>query len=47
MIKLIVDSICDLPEEIFEKYDVEVLPLRVLINDKEYLDRENITIDEV
>ncbi|MBC5629172.1 DegV family protein [Clostridium sp. NSJ-6] len=45
--KLIVDSICDLPEEIFEKYDVEVLPLRVLINDKEYLDRENITIDEV
>lgn len=47
MIKLIVDSICDLPEEIFEKYDVEVLPLRVLIDDKEYLDRENITIDEV
>lgn len=47
MIKLIVDSICDLPEEIFEKYDVEILPLRVLINDKEYLDRENITIDEV
>ncbi len=47
MIKLIVDSICDLPEEIFEKYDIEVLPLRVLINDKEYLDRENITIDEV
>lgn len=47
MIKLIVDSICDLPEEIFKKYDVEVLPLRVLINDKEYLDRENITIDEV
>ena len=47
MIKLIVDSICDLPEEIFEKYDVEVLPLRVLINNKEYLDRENITIDEV
>ncbi len=47
MIKLIVDSICDLPEEIFKEYDVEVLPLRVLINDKEYLDRENITIDEV
>lgn len=47
MIKLIVDSICDLPEEIFKKYDVEVLPLRVLINDKEYLDRVNINIDEV
>lgn len=47
MIKLIVDSICDLPEEILIKYDIEVLPLRVLINDKEYLDRVDITIDEV
>lgn len=47
MIKLIVDSICDLPGDILKKYDVEVLPLRVLINDKEYLDRVDITIDEV
>lgn len=47
MIKLIVDSICDLPEEMYDKYDIDILPLRVMINDKEYLDRVTITIDQV
>ena len=31
MIKLIVDSICDLPEEMYDKYDIDILPLRVMI----------------
>lgn len=47
MIKLIVDSTCDLPEEIINKHDIKILPLRVLLNDKEYLDRVDISIEEV
>lgn len=47
MIKLIVDSTCDLPEEIYKDNDISVLPLRVFINNKEYLDRVDISIEEV
>lgn len=47
MIKLIIDSICDLPKEIYDQYDIDILPLRVMINEKEYLDRVTITIDKV
>ena len=47
MIKLIVDSTCDLPEQIYKDNDISVLPLRVFINDKEYLDRVDISIEEV
>lgn len=45
--KIIIDSTTDLPKELIEKYDIDVLPLRVLINDKEYTDKETITVDEV
>ena len=27
MIKLIIDSICDLPQEIYDQYDIDILPL--------------------
>lgn len=47
MIKIIVDSTCDLPKEYMERYDIKVLPLRVSINDVEYIDRVNIEIEEV
>ncbi|MFL0247479.1 DegV family protein [Candidatus Clostridium stratigraminis] len=47
MIKIIVDSTCDLPEEILEKYSIRTLPLRILIKDKEYLDKRTIKIEEV
>ncbi|NLX62956.1 MAG: DegV family protein [Tissierellia bacterium] len=47
MMKIIIDSTTDLPKELIEKYDIDVLPLRVLINDKEYTDKETITVDEV
>ncbi len=47
MIKLIVDSTCDLPDEYIKKYDITVLSLKVLIEDKEYLDKKTITVDEI
>lgn len=47
MIKIIVDSICHLPEGMFEEYDIKVLPLKVSLNNVEYLDKVNIQVDEV
>lgn len=47
MIKIIVDSTCDLPQNILEEYDIKVMPLNVLINDVEYRDRVDIQTDQV
>ena len=38
MIKIICDSISDVPKEIIERYDVEVVPLTVIFNGIEYID---------
>ena len=46
MIKILCDSISDLPLEIIEKHNVDVVPLTVLFNGVEYLDRVDITNDE-
>ena len=42
MIKIICDSISDVPNEIIEKYDVEVIPLTVIFNGIEYIDGVDI-----
>lgn len=47
MIKIIVDSTCDLPEELLKRFDIYVLPLRVYLNEKEYKDKISINVDEV
>lgn len=47
MIKILVDSTCDLPDSIIKKYDIRVLPLRVLLEGKEYLDKKTIQVDDV
>lgn len=46
MIKILCDSITDLPLEIIEKYNVDIVPLTVLFNGVEYLDGVNLTNDE-
>ncbi len=46
-IALITDSTSDLDKEIVEKYDIKVLPLRIVYKDREYIDRVNITPKEV
>lgn len=46
MIKIICDSISDVPKELLEKYDVDMLPIRVIIDDKEYLAGVDIENDE-
>ncbi|MCM1992853.1 DegV family protein [Oceanirhabdus seepicola] len=47
MTKIIVDSTCDLPIEFLKENNIDVLPLRVLINDQEYFDKQNIKTEEV
>ncbi|WXR61630.1 DegV family protein [Peptostreptococcaceae bacterium AGR-M142] len=45
-IKLIGDSLCDIPKEIKEKYDIEIIPLTIIFDDKEYKDGIDLTNDE-
>lgn len=45
--KIVIDSTTDLSRELIEKYHIDVIPLRVLIDEKEYTDKETITVEEV
>ncbi|MGX4600600.1 DegV family protein [Faecalimicrobium sp. JNUCC 81] len=45
-IKIVCDSLTDLPKELIEKYDIEVVPLSVIFNEKEYIDGIDITKDQ-
>ena len=42
-IKVVTDSSCDLPQTLIEKYDIEVVPLDILLNGKEKM----MTPDEI
>lgn len=46
MIKLMADSTCDLPVDIIEKYNIGVAPLNIIIGDKTYQDKIDISSDE-
>jgi len=46
MIKIFTDSTCDLPPEVFTRYDITVLPLRVHFGQETFLDGVTITKDE-
>ena len=43
MIKILCDSISDLPVEIIDKYNIDVVPLTVICNENEYLDGFDIS----
>lgn len=45
MIKIFVDSGSSIKKEERETYGVEVLPLKILLGDTEYLDGENLSMD--
>ncbi|ADL50481.1 DegV family protein [Clostridium cellulovorans] len=46
-IKIITDSTCDLPKEVIERYDIEVVPLLVTIDNKTYHDGTGINFSEL
>ena len=45
--QIIVDSTCDLPRPLMERYRIRTLPLRVTLEGREYRDRVDLSIDEV
>jgi len=42
-IALVIDSTCDLPKEIIDKYQIHVVPLNVFFGESQFLDRLTIT----
>jgi len=45
-IALVVDSTCDLPVDLLEKYHIHVVPVRVNFGDDHYIDKVTINADE-
>lgn len=45
-IKIITDSICDVPKEYVEKYNIRVMPLTVNFGDKSFKDGIDLTLEE-
>lgn len=46
-VKIIADSTCDLSKELLEKYNISILPLHIVLGDKEYKDGFEISPDEI
>ena len=46
-VKILSDSACDLPKEIIEKYDIDILPIVVLNDEEEFLDKVNISPEKI
>ena len=46
-VKIIADSTCDLSDELFEKYDIDMIPLCIVMDEKSYYDRSEITPEEI
>lgn len=47
MVKIIADSTCDLSADLLARYEVEILPLHILLGDAEYEDGKSITPAEI
>lgn len=47
MIRIFSDSTSDLSDELIRKYDITVLPLFIILGEKEYKDREDISPAEI
>lgn len=47
MIKIISDSTCDLTKALLDKYHITILPLHVILGDKDLLDGVTVTPDEI
>ena len=46
-VKIIADSTCDLTKELLEKYDISIIPLHIVLGEKEYRDGSEISPDEI
>ena len=46
-VNIISDSTCDLSQELVEKYDIDILPLHILLGDAEFCDGKDISPDSI
>ena len=46
-VKIVADSTCDLSEELLRAYDITVIPLCIVMQEKSYFDVEEITPDQI
>lgn len=46
-IALLTDSACDIDEDTIAEYNINILPFRIIYNDREYVDKIEITPEEV
>lgn len=47
MVKIISDSTCDLSRELIERYDIQVLPLHIILGEKDYEDGRGMSPDDI
>ncbi|MCR5405310.1 MAG: DegV family protein [Lachnospiraceae bacterium] len=47
MIRICSDSTCDLSDEIVQKYGINIIPLHIVLGDREYRDRVEISQEEI
>ena len=47
MTRILADSTCDLSAELLQKYDITMVPLHIVLGDKEYRDIVEISPDEI
>ena len=46
-VRIVADSTCDLSPELRERYDIQVIPLCIIMDDKSYFDMLDITPEEI
>lgn len=46
-VKIVSDSTCDLSKELIDKYDITIIPLHIVLGEKEYKDGVEIGPDEI
>lgn len=47
MVKIIADSTCDLSPALLARYDIDILPLHIILGEQDYLDGQGISPDEL
>ncbi len=47
MIKVFSDSTCDLSDELLKRYDITLIPLYIILGEKDHKDRVNITPEDI
>ena len=47
MVKIISDSTCDLSPELIARYDIDIIPLHIILGEADYLDGQGVTPDDI